>query len=140
MIMSFIMRYNGGRVSAMKFDKDLARDILLTLEADESDPLEWVEIEIPGHSHQETVYHIQLLAEAGFIEARDLSSSLIYDWKPSRLTYQGHELLDTLRDGEIWKLTKESAKKTGVVSLQALFEIGKAFARQKLIEHGIHLA
>jgi hypothetical protein len=27
----------------------------------------------------------------------------------------------------------------GVASIKALFEIGKSYARQKLIEHGVHL-
>jgi hypothetical protein len=57
----------------------------------------------------------------------------------NRLTFKGHEFLDTVRDSEVWKLTKESAQKAGVASVQVLFEIGKAYAKQKLAEHGISL-
>jgi hypothetical protein len=34
---------------------------------------------------------------------------------------------------------KDTAKKTGVASVQALFEIGKSYAKQKLMERGVHL-
>ena len=36
----------------------------------------------------------------------------------NRLTFNGHEFLDTVRDGEIWKLAKEGATKAGVASVQ----------------------
>jgi hypothetical protein len=55
------------------------------------------------------------------------------------LTYDGHELLDTIRDGELWKLTKDTAKKAGVGGLKILFDVGRSLAKQKLLEHGVHL-
>lgn len=123
----------------MRFDKDVMREILLAVEASDEDPRGWMNISIPGVSLPEFSYHVQLLAEAGMIEARDLSSNDYYDWRPRRLTYTGHELLDAIREPEIWRLTKETAKKAGVAGVQALFEIAKAWVRQKLIEHGLHL-
>jgi hypothetical protein len=123
----------------MKLDKDLIRAILLAVEADEGDPREWKTIEIPGYSREQIAYHVCILAEAGFIEAKDLSSNDGYDWRAIRLTYEGHEFLDTIRDGEIWRLTKETAKSAGVTSVKVLFEVGKAYAKQKLIEHGVHI-
>ena len=53
----------------MKFDKDTVREVLLAIEASDADPREMLEIEVAGKSQQEVAYHIQLLAEAGFIEA-----------------------------------------------------------------------
>jgi hypothetical protein len=55
----------------------------------------------------------------------------------SRLTFHGHEFLDTIREPEIWHTTKESAKKVGGAGVQMLFEIGRACLKQKLVEHGI---
>ena len=125
----------------MKLDKELVRDILLQIEADADDPRGWIVLELPEHSPNEVSYHVELLAEAGFLEAQDLCHMGPggYEWQPRRLTYQGHELLDTIRDPEIWRLTKEGAKKVGSNSLSALFEIGKFFVKQKLAEHGVHL-
>ena len=123
----------------MKLDKDLVREILLQVEAS-PDPMAMVEIIAPDHSQEEIAYHVQILDEAGFIEALNLSSMSGYDWRPKRLTYQGHEFLDTIRDAEAWRITKETAKNAGVASIKALFEIGKSYARQKLVEHGVHLS
>ena len=123
----------------MKLDKDLVREILLQVEAS-PEPREWIVLNISGHNQEEIAYHVEILDEAGFIEAQDLSSTSGYDWRPQRLTYEGHEFLDTVRDAEIWRLTKETAKKAGVASIKVLFEIGKSYARQKLIEHGVHFS
>jgi hypothetical protein len=125
----------------MKLDKDIVREILLKIESEAKDPNGWMTLEIADHPRKELSYHVQLLAEAGFIEAQDLCrlGPDGYEWQPKRLTYAGHELLDTIRDPEIWRLTKEGAKKVGSNSLTALFEIGKFFVKQKLTEHGVHL-
>jgi Hypothetical protein (DUF2513) len=122
----------------MKLDKDLVREILLQVEA-YPHPMGWVELSVPGHSAEEIAHHVELLDEAGFIEAQELTSMDGYDWRAKRLTYEGHEFLDTVRDGEVWRFTKETAKKSGVASVQALFDIGKSYAKQKLLEHGVHL-
>lgn len=120
----------------MTLDKDLIREILLALEADESDPLYPVDITIPGRTAREISYHVQLLAEAGFVKALDLSST----WQPQRLTYNGHEFLDTVRDPEVWRETKEAAKKIGASSVQLLWELGKELVKLKAQQHlGISL-
>ena len=122
----------------MKLDKDLVREILLQIEACPT-PMGFVELNIPEHNHENVSYHVELLNEAGFIEAYDLTTLDGYDWRAKRLTYEGHEFLDTVRDAEIWKATKETAKKVGSSSLQVLFEIGKSLVKQKLVEYGVHL-
>jgi len=123
----------------MRFEKDMVREILLAIEASDTDPRELINLEIPGRSSEEVAYHVQLLAEAGFIEAQELSDMGCYDWRAQRLTFQGHEFLDTIREPEIWRTTKENAKKVGGAGVQMLFEIGKACIKQKLIEHGLHV-
>jgi hypothetical protein len=122
----------------MKLDKELVRKILLQVE-ESPDPMGWIDLSIPEHTELEVAYHVQILDEAGFIEAHDLTTMDGYDWRPKRLTYEGHEFLDTVRDNEIWRCTKETAKSAGVASIKTLFEIGKSIAKQKLIEHGVHL-
>jgi len=122
----------------MKREMDSVREILLQIEAYDQ-PRGWVTLTVPSHTAKEIAYHVQILDEAGFIEADNLSDTSGYDWQAKRLTYEGHEFLDTVRDAEAWRFTKETAKKAGVSSLTALFEIAKSYARQKLIEHGVHL-
>jgi hypothetical protein len=122
----------------VKFDKELVREILLQVEANSS-PMAWAEITVPGNTRAEISYHIQILDEAGLLEAQNLTTMDGYDWRAKRLTYEGHEFLDTVRDSEIWRRTKETAKSAGVVSVKAIFEIGRCYAKQKLVEHGLHL-
>jgi hypothetical protein len=123
----------------MKLDNDLVREILLALEADQGDPQLPKQLQIPEHTQQEIAYHVGLLAEAGFIKAVDFSSFDGYDWHPQRLTYDGHEFLNTVRDPAIWRETKEGAKKLGVASVQLLWEIGKGIVKAKAKAHGIDL-
>lgn len=124
----------------MRLDNDLVREILLAIEDSSGDPRDWLDIEIPGKSQLEVAYHIRVLAEAGFIEAHNLSSQQIYDWRATRLTFQGHEFLDTVRSPEIWRKTKEGVSKVGGAGIELLFAVGKAYAKQQLQEKlGIHL-
>ena len=123
----------------MKLDKDLVREILLALEKDDGDPFGWKDLTFDDHTQEEVAYHVCILAEGGFLTAMDLSTMDGADWRPQRLTYDGHEFLDTIRDNQVWKLTKETAKKAGVGGLKVLVEVGKSYAKQKLIEHGVHL-
>jgi len=37
-------------------------------------------------------------------------------------------------------LHQRDGKECGVAGIKTLFEIGKSYARQKLIEHGVHLS
>ena len=95
----------------MKLNKDAIRTVLLAVEADKGGPRGWIDIEIPGFTEEQISYHVELLSEAGFLEAQDLSHLTSYEWKPKRLTFAGHEYLDTVRDNEVWRLTKEGANK-----------------------------
>lgn len=119
----------------MTLDKDLIREILLAIEADESDPRAPIRLNVPGHTQEEIAYHVHLLAEAGFIQAIDFGSSDGYDWQAQRLTYNGHEFLDTVRDPEVWRETKDAAKKIGANSVQLLWELGKGLIKLKAQQH-----
>ena len=110
----------------MKRDMDLARSILQEIEKASYDG-SWVDVHIPDHSDQEIVYHVMLLNEAGLIEAIDLSSADGPEWKPRRLTWEGHEFLEASRDENVWQEAKRiMAEKGGGF----VFELGK----QLLIE------
>lgn len=116
----------------MKLNKELVREILLAVEASDKTPDSWIDLIIEGHSEDVVSYHVMLLHEAGFVVGQDLSSMNSFDWRPKRLTIKGHEFLDTVRDREVWRMTKASVEKAGGVSLAVMFEIGKAYAKQML--------
>lgn len=93
----------------MKRDMDLARSIMLALEESPGPNLVdiYMEAYVQGHTPEEISYHVMLLHEAGLIKALDMSSFGQYDWSPERLTWEGHEFLESSRDEGIWKKAKK---------------------------------
>ncbi|MNE98660.1 hypothetical protein D3C80_1972110 [compost metagenome] len=82
-----------------------------------------------------------LLDEAGLLSGISLGGINHFEWQPKRLTYKGHEFLDTVRDPEVWRRTKEGAEKAGVAGLAMLLELGKAYGKQLLKERlGLELS
>lgn len=104
----------------MKRDLDLIRDILLDIESAPSDSLTIYDLaKNHGVSPDLVFYQIQLLKEAQFIKVRYFMRVLTPDSKKyddikiSRLTLRGHDYLDTIRNNDIWRKTKESLVKVG---------------------------
>lgn len=97
----------------MKRDMDLIRQILLELE---EAPYTggWANLEIEkGLDDDVYAYHVQLLHEAGLIEAQDLSTLDGVAWKPKRLTWEGHEFLEAARESSRWEKAKDVMQKEG---------------------------
>ncbi|MCF6156804.1 MAG: DUF2513 domain-containing protein [Candidatus Brocadia sp.] len=61
------------KVRRMKRDMDLVRQILLAIEA-HKDMKQKIKLEIEGYSEEQIMYHVKILADAGLIEATDVSS------------------------------------------------------------------
>jgi Hypothetical protein (DUF2513) len=91
-------------------------------------------LNVPERSPKEMSYHVVLLAQAGPIDAEDVSTMGEdgFQWHPKCLTFQGHEFLDTIREKEIWRQTKEAAKQGGSQTLDFIWEIAKAIAKREL--------
>jgi len=99
----------------LKRDLDLARTILRTIE-DTPTARGWIDLVIDGHSDEEISYHVKLLAHEGLIEATDLSSSDGFVWKPTSLTWAGHEFIAAAKDESRWTRAKDMVLKKGEVS------------------------
>ena len=121
----------------MQRDMDLVRNILLAIEGSAKDPRSWIALELPPHSKAAISYHVQLLHEKGFLQAIDASHMGPdgYEWLPQRLTWQGHEFLDNIRDPDVWRRTKEGAKQVGGFSLEVLAALAKGLVKKKIEEH-----
>lgn len=108
----------------MKRDLDLSRIILFAIEKDEKATGHgFISLNIDGYSEEQISYHVQLLQEAGLIEAKNWSSQSSFQWVPSRLTWQGHEFLDSARSDNLWSKAKEEMKNIGSFSFQLLLDI-----------------
>ncbi len=109
----------------MKRDMDLVRRVLFELEETDDDG-DWIDFKLDGVDQKVLSGHIHLMAEAGLIEASDLSDREGPDWKPRRLTWRGHEFLEFIRSQTVWEKTKKAViEKTGGLALGAL----EAYAR-----------
>lgn len=97
----------------MKRDMDLIRVMLLAIEAHPSGFAP--EIEIVGYTQEQIGYHAALLGEAGL--AMVVNETGLDDKSPQatiiRLTWAGHEFLDSVRENNIWNQAKDKINKVG---------------------------
>jgi hypothetical protein len=55
-------------------------------------------------------------------------------WKPSRLTWEGHEFLDAARKDSLWQKAKALVlEKTGGASLELIKDVLMKLAREALL-------
>ena len=108
---------------------DVIRLLLLRQETGESPP------ELEQHDQKLVVYNIALMLDAGFIEGRVISDE---NGSPRgaviiRMTWAGHDFLDSTRDPSIWAKAKERVLKPGVSwTFSILVEFLKAEAQRRL--------
>ena len=130
----------------MKRDPDTIRQILLQIEASdysgEPGSSNWCVCEINGVSRFQIRHHVQLLLERKLlressvaIDAADHNGNLATKYLPDALTDQGHELLESIRDPQIWRATKDSAEQVGSFSVDLIKKIAVGLIKTKLKEH-----
>jgi Hypothetical protein (DUF2513) len=119
----------------MNRDMDLVRELLLFVERDPRlngtawmSPRNAEEMGITGHSIEEINYHLTMLVEAGFLLGRIGPNYPAI----SRMTWQGHEFLDDIKDVGIWEKTKARLDGLPSVALTVVAEIAKAEIKKKL--------
>jgi len=119
----------------MKRDMELVRRVLLDTE-EHGGGIGWFELgDIEGHSAEEVSYHVKLLSDAGFIEALDRSHQRALVWHPKRLTWEGHEFLDAIRNDTVWAKTKKLvADKGSSIPFEVLKEVVMKLAREYFLE------
>jgi hypothetical protein len=119
----------------MKRDMELIRQVLLQVEEKSTGPVRTIDdLEVEGYNHDQIVYHVWLLTQAGLLHAKDFSSMSGVDWRPVCLTWQGTELLDSIRDQEVWGKTKDGMRKVGGAGVELMWELAKAYTKAKLTE------
>jgi hypothetical protein len=118
----------------MKRDMDLVRELLLKLEAEPLDgDLYSVDPEglgITGRTHEEIAYHMVLLIDGGLLDAeRDMSGQ----FAARKLTWAGHDFLDSVRDPKIWRATKDRVKQAGGFTVEILAGVAKEIIAHNLV-------
>ena len=110
----------------MKRDMDLVRTILLAL-ADSDEPLWSTDLVPDDYSRDVIGYHFLILDEAGLIMAnvKAADNDPYYIAVASRLTWEGNDFLDAVRDESIWKRVRSTI---GKITGGASFEVFKTVA------------
>jgi hypothetical protein len=127
----------------MKRDMDLVREILLALEKHPTTVSNPEELRLEAADKDELWHNFNILEDAGFI-----TFTIIRSWRgggfvreeyetkgPYRLTWQGHEFIDTIRDPELWSKTKAGADAVKSWSTETLKEIGKGLIKRQIEEY-----
>jgi hypothetical protein len=96
----------------MKRDMALVCEILRATEA-HSDGQRPVDVQIEGFSPEQVSYHVKVMSEASLLEAKNATTMQRFSWKPTRLTWQGHEFLDAVRNDTVWHKTTELIREKG---------------------------
>lgn len=128
---------NSKMANALKRDMDLIRSLLLEMEAGKvvflvvaEDVGETIGIApedtLPKEEAARLEMHLDLLEDAGLVEFQRGSAGL---WRVVRITWAGHEFLESVRDGEVWKRVKLWVEKVGNGSLAVILELTKAAAK-----------
>ena len=124
----------------MQRNMDLVRDLLLRLEALPIRIGEAYMLTVTGpplvladEDANEISYNMQLLADAGFLDLTRSQPALGFCIKG--LTWQGHDFLDSVRDPEIWRRTKEGAQRAGGFTVGLLGELAKGLIKTQIEKH-----
>ena len=113
----------------MQFVPDCARDIMLAVEALESDKTLTIPrlVEMyPDYSEDVLNYHCLKLLEAGFVDGVTVDvarKTLPQVSKLYALSFEGHQALEDMRPTPVWKQATKAAEDLGSFSLHALAEI-----------------
>ena len=110
----------------MKRDMDLVRLILQAVEGNDGASAKTKERSLP-----ERAYHVALLVDAGLLVGvvTDDENGNPSGYAVSRMTWAGHDFLDSMRDDAIWKKAGEFVLKDGA---SWTFDILKEWAKHEI--------
>ena len=112
---------------------DLVRAIALDLE--EQLKTESGAYALAGHDPLVIYQHLQLMLDNGLIEAKDWSTWSSKAFGMVRLTWAGSDFLDSVRDPEIWRKTKDGVKAAGGFSLELIKALATGLIKKKIEQH-----
>ena len=115
----------------MKRDNEYLRELLFEIESNDN-YLIFVPLSL-GMSAEEQRghYHVHLLCDVGYMVKASDSPNAGY-----RLTSQGHDFIEAIRDKGIWEKTKEAVAETGGnATLEMVKALASGLLKKKISEH-----
>lgn len=118
----------------MTRDMDLIRELMLKLESYPKQSFEVIQVRpkvpdvlrVDGYDETQLAYHLELIEEAGFIDTMNSPSYF------SRLSWAGHDFLDSVRDRDVWDRTKQVASSAGGFTVELLVFAAKTYLEGKI--------
>jgi hypothetical protein len=111
---------------------DLIRLILLAIEADNRFDGR-LQLKIPlhfaGYTSEEVAYHCRLLIDGGFVAGEIRHGHRL---SCRGLTHAGHDMVDAIRDPEVWRKTKEAATAVGSWTVEVIQGIATQYLKSKI--------
>ena len=105
----------------MKRDLNLAKLILQKLEQKQDfSHIKDEDFHIDDYDQKLVEYHLIILTEAGYIQGASMrreSDDALIDVYPERLTWEGHEFLDSIKEKRRWEKIKQVG---GKMSFEAI--------------------
>jgi CheY-like chemotaxis protein len=112
----------------VKRDDDYLRQLLLEFEAQPDCLVLIVSHMSMSHEERKRQYHVQLLCDAGLMAPVKNATF--------RMTMQGHDYLDAIRQDGIWEKTKNAVAETGgSASLEIVKALAMGFLKKKIEQH-----
>ncbi len=124
----------------MRRDMDLIRELMLRLEVIPRKPGIVEELSagegdmiFEGFSSDEIDYHLNLIVEAGLLATHGtmMSGAVLF----GRLTWAGHDFVDSVRSPEVWAKTKKGAEAAGGFTADLLKDLAKGFIKKQVEEY-----
>ena len=124
----------------MRRDMDLIRALLLKIESMEikpgyttralqaSDP----DLQVGSYTEDQIGYHLEYLIDSKLVDGSCSVDRLFHIYK---LTQDGHNFVDSVRDPEIWRKTKDGAQKAGGFTLELLSDLAKGLIKTQIEKH-----
>jgi hypothetical protein len=110
----------------MKRDWDMIREVLIEVEGLSATERDGFTYGAEGMDQNRTD-HALLLWKAGFIEGMDAGSQDGPALMSPELTWQGHNMLATVRSKPVWEKIKSTAQEKGLeLSFDTVIALGKA--------------
>lgn len=118
----------------MRLNYDCVRDILLYIEDNTDYENDYVSSDelLTNLSYDKNTlfYHLDMISQAELVN--DVFYAEDEPQEVSRLSWEGHQYLDNIRDNGIWKIVKEKTNCVGSLSLKLLIPLAESVIKQKL--------
>lgn len=85
---------------------------------------------LPGEEPEAIHYNMRLLADAGYLDMT--TTQFAGSFNVRGLTWAGHDFLDSVREPEVWRKTRDGALSAGGFTFDLLKDLAKAFAKKQI--------